>query len=262
MNMIASGCLGILLTTTLTVALKDYMKDDRTLVICSEYTEPWRISMCASSQLKDELISTYTYITYLQDAMALLPGHSKYTSIGVTTGHDKRIVLGQQLHAHFDWAYDLKYDPRDYYMDKTFLAMRFKTERPILLYTVNFETDVPEWNEQRINMLQPGGDKGAPRLYTGKGYKALQNFQKEDCTAFYDWEQRESYESSKNTAILMDPKLWCPIIKSSFEVVVAEIRKSKIHTPHGDEIIYETIWENAGGRLFGDVPKKWASVFL
>lgn len=260
--MIAQGILGLILTATLAASLKDFMRDENTLIICSEYSEPWRISMCASSQLKDELISTHTYITYLQDAMALLPGHSKYTSIGLTTGYDKRIVLGQQIHAHFDWAYEAKYDPREYYTDKTFLAMRYKTERPILLFTVNYQPDIPEWNEKYISMLQPGGEKGAPRLYTGKGYQALADVQKEDCTSFYDWEQRESFETSKNTAILMDPKMWCPIIKANFEIVVAEIRKTTINTPHGKETVYETVWENAGGRLFGEVPKKWTTVFL
>lgn len=222
---------------------------------CAIYDEAWRVAKCASSLREGNMISNKLFSFYLQVALRKVPSSSAYTSIGFTTGVDRELIVGKQSHYDFDqWLYTLTYDPRTVMMKAAIISMQREYTRPVLFFSKTVPEELPVWDDLMVSSLRLAGSGREFFVYKDKNASPFLPTDEENCSAFYDWEARESFEDALGSVMIMDPKLWCPAMESNrFEIVVGDLEEIKTNAMDS-KLQYQSIWEvtrkgTEGGRL-------------
>nr|QPZ88384.1 putative capsid protein [Soybean thrips virus 2] len=232
---------------------------------CGKYTEAWRVAKCAASQAEMGEITDKVFSNYLHLALRKLPANSFYTSLGFTTGAEKEVIFGKQSHYDFDkFKYAFNYDVRNYYFQKALLHTRKTYKKPVLMFVTSVPSGIPAWNENVPSQMHPKGYGNELQMFLADNPTAFRPTQAENCNKFYDWEQRESFETAEGAVLIMDAALWCPILTNSkFDIVVADISERDMQEEDEKYKFYETNWEiTSEGNIGKNIDAKYISVFL
>lgn len=229
---------------------------------CAKYGEPWRIAQCASSLLKDQLISKSIFVSYLQLAIKKITPDSTFYGAGFTTGLEKKLVAGKIEHPVFAGSIGVSYDPRDLYHERVLVDFPNQFDKPVLIFSTTKADKLPHWNSEFLSNWQHEGMRNWVAGYQADNSGKFENTKSEDCSKLSKWITEKELKGFKNVAIVMDPSLWCPSITSGIvEIVVAEMESDVRVGVSSEEDIYRFNWMVWKGGSFGAVPSKFMEVF-
>lgn len=175
------------------------------------------------------------------------------------------MIFGKQSHYDFDkFKYAFDYDVRNYIFQKALLHTRKTYTKPVLMFVTTVPSGVSFWNENIPHELHSKGYGNELQMFLAENPTEFFPNQPENCNKFYDWEQRESFEKANGAVLIMDAKMWCPVLTNSkFDIVVADITERDMQEENNKFKFFETNWEitkdgNVGKNLNAD----YLSVFL
>jgi len=246
--------MALLLLTTLVVARE---RD------CSKYDENWRISACASSLMKDGLISTDTYRDYLVLALDKTCDNGHFYGLGLTTGHDKYVLAGKMSKPILRSGLGVSYDPSEIYYEKVFLDLGVEFDKPVMLYLAEDIEGVPTWSSAMFSKLIPSGDGERYTIFKAEQAGPVRPNAEEHCADMSKWVDENLQGKNKGVAIVMGKNYWCPVLKEGLtQMVMAKVNKETRVLPNGNKQSFFVVeWAKWATGSVGTVPQEYESVF-
>lgn len=229
---------------------------------CTKYSDPGTVAQCAGSQYSAGQIGNTTFVGYLQKAISMIAPQTSFYGLGITTGIQKKLIIGKANDPVFEKAISVDYDPREWAYKPTGIELPGKFTKPVLIYAVNRNIDLPDWNNGVYQGWMPTGTDTTAMGYVAEGYGGFSTGQKCNCRDYTEWFADNLRRRPKGVAIVMNSNRWCPEAKEgTAELIVGELVKKVRDGVDGKQEYYAFSWAKWIEGEFGEVPVEFQQVF-